>query len=275
MYLYLGDFKFTGEVFQPTTVPQLRSFEKMWFHKQEMIDWSNYLPAIITGGATFIAGIMVAIVGFIAYYKQKEYELCKQRYLEEGFDVVVSVAQQALSIYNHNWARIIEILKSFRDTSPEDFDLSELEKGFIDLSESRFPLIANYRVRSITQSDTIWNVFQLLVSFAQKGISISKKEIPLALRMKISTDKIQATKEEMFEDALNELQKLQDESYLYYEFLKECQKIIDLLETQKFSFKKIRKISKNPVVIEAISNLQNQFKDKLEVHDKGISTQLT
>ncbi len=141
---------------------------------QEMVDWSGYLPSIITGGATFIAGITVAIVGFIAYYKQKEYELCKQRYLEEGFYVVVSVAQQALSVYNHNWARIIEILKSFRDTPPEDFDLSELEKGFIDRSESRFPLIAHYRVRSITQSDTIWNVFQLLVSFAQKGISISK-----------------------------------------------------------------------------------------------------
>lgn len=244
-------------------------------YTQEMIDWSIYLPSIITGGATIIAGITVAIAGFLVYHKQKEYELCKQRYLEEGFDVVVSVAQQALSVYNHNWARIIEILKSFRDIPPGDFDLSELEKGFIDLSENRFPLIAHSRVRSITQSETIWNVFQLLVSFAQKGISISKKEIPSAIRIKINTDKIQATNEEMFENVLKELQELQEESYLYYEFFAESQKIIDLLETQKFSFKKIKKISKNPVVIEAISNLQNRFQDKLEIHGKNVVTQST
>lgn len=229
------------------------------------ISLTCYIPEIITGGATILAGVVISIIGVWGYYRQKEYDLIKQRYLEEGLDVITSTAQHVLNVFQHNWARVLEILKSFRDM-PEEFDISEFDKGFIDLTETRFPIIAQYRVGSVVKSQIIWNVFQLVISFAQNGISVIKNEIPQTIKLKITTDRIQASPEELVNEAMSHLKELNEESYLYYNFISELQKIIELIETQKFRMKKLQKIHNHEIVKTALNQLQTKFDDKLKPH---------
>lgn len=105
--------------------------------------------------------------GIWAFYRQREYELVQKRYLEEGLDVIISTAENALYTFHHNWARCLELLKSFRDLGtmkPEDLDV-----GFLQLPTDRFALTANYRVNQIVNSPTVWRVFQLVIEFAQSA----------------------------------------------------------------------------------------------------------
>ena len=102
--------------------------------------WTPYIPNLISGGATILAALIAVGAGIWAFYRQREHELVQKRYLEEGLDVIVSTAENALFIYHHNWARCLELLKSFRDVEamkPED-----LAVGFLQLPADRFALTA-------------------------------------------------------------------------------------------------------------------------------------
>ena len=146
--------------------------------------WTPYIPNLISGGATILAALIAVGAGIRAFYRQREYELVQKRYLEEGLDVIISTAENALFTYHHNWARCLELLKSFRDVKamkPEDLDV-----GFLQLPADRFALTANYRVNQIVDSGTVWRVFQLIISFAQNACSVARDEIPAALKMKLT-----------------------------------------------------------------------------------------
>jgi hypothetical protein len=87
---------------------------------------------IIKGIFTLVPVALGAWIGLRLYFRQKEYELIKQRYLEGAVDIVAAEVEQAFGTFSHNWARCLNIVKAFRDAQ-NDFDAKELEKGFLDL----------------------------------------------------------------------------------------------------------------------------------------------
>ena len=60
---------------------------------------------IIRGVVTLAAAGLASWVALTLYFRQKEYELIKQRYWEGGVDVVAAAVEQALGVVSHNWAR--------------------------------------------------------------------------------------------------------------------------------------------------------------------------
>jgi len=219
--------------------------------------WSQYTSDSIQGGATILAALVAVVAGVWGFFRQKEYELVQRRYLEEGLDVVISTTESALNTYYHNWARCLELLKSFRDL--ESIKPEDLDSGFLQLPPDRIALTANYRVNQIVNSPTVWRVFQLIVSFAQSGCSVTRDEIPLGLKVKLTTDHIAADRKEMVETAMNVLTELDEKSHRYHSFIGELQDISMLLEQKRFSFKGIRKLRKHPVVLAALKNLEEKF----------------
>jgi len=224
---------------------------------------TNYISDIISGISTILAVIIAAWFGLWIYYRQKEFELVKQRYLDEGFDKLVASAEHFLNIYYHNWARCLEILKSFKDLGIQ-YDPKELEKGFWEIEQPRFPFVTHQKVGNITKSKIIWEVYQLVISFAQKGSSIAKNEIPEAIRMTIKGGKSNAEVKRLFEEALDQLQKLDEEAREYHHFLSCLIRIVAYLERQKFSFKKIHELHKQNFINSTLSQLEKQFAGKLE-----------
>lgn len=220
---------------------------------------------LIVNAVTALAVAAIAVVGGIwAFYRQKEFELVQRRYLDEGVDVVGSAAEAALSCYHHNWARCLEALKLFRDsdlTKPE-----ELEGLFVPFPPVTFATAAHYRVRAIVNSDLVWETYQLVIAFAQTSNGIVAGEIPHALKAKLSTDQIEATREEIVAEAEKVLRDLDSKSHRYQVFIRELNRIAELLEGQKFSSKGIRRLHKSEVVRSALANLREGFKDKLDAH---------
>ncbi len=224
--------------------------------------WTQYVPNLISGGATILAALIAVGAGIWAFYRQREHELVQKRYLEEGLDVIVSTAENALFTYHHNWARCLELLKSFRDVEamkPEDLNV-----GFLQLPADRFALTANYRVNQIVDSGTIWRVFQLIIAFAQHACSITRDEIPAAMKLKLTTDQVQASRKEMVDAAMEVLQDLDKKSHHFYVFFGQMQDIAMLFEEQKFALKQIRALRKHPIVVGAIAKLEKEYADELK-----------
>src|SRR3954463_7558992 len=92
---------------------------------------------LIKGAFTLAAAALAAWVALSLYFRQKEYELIKQRYLEGAVDVVAADFEAALGVLSHNWARCLHVVKLYRDEE-EHLDLAELDKGFLDVDASSF-----------------------------------------------------------------------------------------------------------------------------------------
>ena len=99
---------------------------------------------VITIVAAGIGILFAAWLGSLTYFKQKEYELVKERYLEGAIDVVASEIDQTFEVSKHNWARCLNIMKAFRDEK-KAFDLKELSIGFRDM-ELALHQIAHHRI---------------------------------------------------------------------------------------------------------------------------------
>ncbi len=226
------------------------------------MSWTPYIPNLISAGATILAALIAVGAGIWAFYRQREHELVQKRYLEEGLDVIVSTAENALFTYHHNWARCLELLKSFRDVetmTPED-----LHAGFLQLPADRVALTANYRVNQIVDSGTIWQVFQLIIAFAQNGCTVARDEIPAALKLKLTSNNIQADRRMVVDEAMKVLEDLDKKSHHFYVFFGQMQDISMLFEEQKFALKHIRSLRKHPIVVGAIEKLKKEYASDLK-----------
>ena len=220
-----------------------------------------YIPNLVSGGATILAAIIAVAAGIWAFYRQREYELVQQRYLEEGLDVVIATAENALYTFHHNWARCLELLKSFRDV--EHMKAEDFDSGFLHLPTDRFALTANYRVNQIVDSPTVWRVFQLITAFSQTACSVARDEIPAALKIKLTTDEVKASRKVMVDEAMKLLEELDTKARHFYAFIGHMQDIAMLLEEQKFALKQIRTLRKHPAVIEALAKLEDRYANEL------------
>ena len=221
----------------------------------------EYLGDIITGASTVVAAIVAVSGAVLVFYRQKEHELVQKRYLDEGIDVVIAAAEQALNIYSHNWARCTEILKSFRDLPI--IKIEDLTSGFIPQAPDRFSLTAHYRLNVVVDSPVIWETFQLLLSFTQHASTVITEEIPLTLKAKLTTQVVTVTKQEVVDAAMQQLLKFDKESHRFNFVPGELHNIAKLLEEQRFRFKGIRKLHDHNVVRAVVAKLSEVFKDKL------------
>ena len=237
------------------------------------IDWISLLPPLIAGIAVVLTAVVAVLGGMLVYFRQKEFELVKQRYLDEGLDVLIGAAEEMLNIFHHNWARALEILKLFRD-SPT-FDPEELDRGFIDLPPSRWALTAHYRVNALVGDTSVWKVFQVLMAFCQHGSATAKFELPDGIRSvmtsgcgltraELTSNSVKASKAELVGKAFELLSILDKDAEKHHIFVEQMQRISSVLETRRFRFKAIRKFRKDDAVKQALAGIKAAFREELE-----------
>jgi len=216
---------------------------------------------IIKGLFTLAAVILGSFVALKVYFRQKEYELAKQRYLEGGVDVVAAELEHALGVVSHNYARCLNICKSFRDAG-EDFDIKELDRGFIELDSSHFQQIAHHRIHSLINSQLIWDIFQLSMAYATNANSQIVKEFPEAMRLRMITDRISVSQEEMADKMIVGLKNIHDNGFKFENLLRELHVLSLLLEAENLSLKDIAKFHQRAEVQQLIARLTEQFPEK-------------
>ncbi len=209
-----------------------------------------------------MAAIGAAWVGVRIFFRQKEYEIVKNRYLDCGVDLVVTELENNLGVLSHNWARCLNIVKSFRDTN-ELFDVSELDKGFLELDSSRFQVVANHRLNILVGSKIYWEVFQLAQAFISTSNSTITKEVTDTIRLKLTTDKVTKTTEELVDYSHKLLKEINEASHRYSSFQHKLLMIADVLEREKLSFNKVEKFRDKLEITEITRQLENEYAEKL------------
>lgn len=221
------------------------------------------IVATVQGLFTVFAALATAWFALFLFYKQREYEIAKQRYLDGGVDVVASEIENALGVFNHNWSRCLNIIKSFKD-GEEYFDLKELGKGFIEYESIYFHEVSNHRIQSLTESNVYWEVYQVFLAFCSNSMTIIQHEIPETIRIKLTTSDIKVETEELANKIFSKLEDIQNDSHKFSMFASELQLLAKILEKDKLSIKNIQEFKEKPEVKASIKRLEKYYEADLK-----------
>lgn len=218
---------------------------------------------LVKGAFTLGAVALGSVVALRVYFRQKEYDLTKQRYLEQGIDVVASELEVALGIVSHNYARSLQLCKFYRDSGPM-LDTKELERGFLELDSSKFHVIAHHRLSALLQNQVVWESFQSAMAHATTANSVITQEIPEAIRRHLKDPNRFNDRKKLSEDMVKFLQEKHDQGSKYENLIRELHALSLLLEAEPLSLKAIAKFSSTPEVRLLIGRLRNMFPAQIE-----------
>jgi len=221
--------------------------------------WENVATSVISGLFAVLAAYIAASFALSHYFRQKEYEIVKQRYLENGIDKIVSGLEINFNNLRHNWARSLFLVQQFRDYG-EHFDITELDKGFLEIYPADFERVANHRIEYLTKSEVIWLAFQLSLVFAKKSNDVITKELPKVMEIKNDIEE-EEERRAVAVSMYGELTKINDNIEKYELVIDKLMVISSALEREKLGFDNISRFSRLYVVREALEYIEKEFKE--------------
>lgn len=201
------------------------------------------------------------------YYRQKEYETTKQRYLEGCLDLIAGQLQATLGTVSHNYARCMGLCKAYRDYGI-NFDSTELSKGFRELDNSKFLQTEHYRLRTLIRSDIAWLFYQAALAYAASADATFSKEIPDALRILSKEPEGLQDRRADAEKMINDARALHDRSFVYATLQSELSALATILEREKLGKAEVQAFSVRPEVKKTVERLQQAY-DKLPEEGAG------
>jgi len=207
--------------------------------------------------ATLIVALLVAFFGLRTYFRQKEYEIVKQRYLEQSLDILCGDLEAVASAFSHNWARCLQIVKAYRDI-PTTLDVSETSRGFVSLDSTCFNRVAHHRLQLLVGSDVFWSVYQLALSRHTSLNSVVTEEIPNAIRAQLMDTSL-ANHKELVEAATDELEPMMKKSDNFAPLSQALYQVSAILERERLNFRKVRRFAKRKDVMRVIADLGSYY----------------
>lgn len=232
------------------------------------IDWVKLINESLRIVASLLAGLTLAYFGLRAYFRQKEYELVKQRYLDQCLDIVAGELEEITSVLLNNWSRSLELVKELRD-SPGNFDKSHLDQGFLPLRGSNFNHAAHHRLKALVQSQIIWNCYQLALSRHMTLNGVAAKEIPHAISEFIAGRLPSATPHEIAEAAFEQLEPMVNKSNEFALLQDAIQRIAGRFERSDLSFKDVESFAEQDSVRLIVKELEDHYGPMLKKTEEG------
>lgn len=222
------------------------------------IDWVKLINESLRIVASLLAGLVLAYCGLRIYFRQKEHELVKQRYLDQCLDVVAGELEEITSVLLNNWARSLELVKELRD-SPGNFERNHLDQGFLPLRGSNFNHAAHHRLKILIKSQIVWNCYQLALSRHMALNGVAAKEIPHALSEYISGRLPNASSEEIAEASFEQLQPMVNKSNEFVLLQDAIQRIAEHFERSRLSFKDVERFAELDSVRLIVKELEDHY----------------
>lgn len=234
-----------------------------------MTEWltSNVVPlapilAVVIGPSV---ALFIFFLGRSAYYCQKEFELVRDRYLNEGLDQLVTRADYALQVFNHNWAHSLNIIKTVRGLK-RDANIDVFLQDLVPPDAAMLELSVNRKVRELLQSEVTYDVHQLLASFVHNSFLKMRDDLGNAIRLYIEDSpefQGKLSPKAIEDQYLPVLFKLSAESNKYYFFVKQIQELANLLQKKKFGFKAVSEFGQKAEVKNIINNLETYYAEQI------------
>jgi hypothetical protein len=213
-------------------------------------------------GAAFIAYLL----GLRAYHLQREYELVRRRYLDEGLDAFAADVEHALGVFKNNWQHSLTILKHYREMD-RAMRKELLDTGFLDVEMSQFRVRPNYRVATLVGDRVFWNLQQLLFAFAGTTTAFFKEDLCGAVRYAVNGGQLKAPKQEMIDEYIKVAEKNLETSNRYHMLLAEVQAITAEFERERFTLATVQQFKERKAVKDSVNRLKEAFADKLEKYE--------
>ncbi|WP_309387017.1 hypothetical protein [Cerasicoccus frondis] len=214
----------------------------------------------LTACLAIMIPLVTAALGYRHYLIQREHEIVRKRYLDEGLDLTIAHIEQTLSVYRYNWVLAISLIKQFRDIRV-GFDQKRLS-GFLPVDHSNLNITATHRLRQLVGDDIPWKLLQSVIAFVDGANTFFNHDLAVAIRT-ISKDEVEisSTEEEIAQAFIDKIKDLESESYKHYLFLSRLLDISSILEREKFTFVSIGKFKRRPEVMEIINSMKVDPKD--------------
>jgi hypothetical protein len=224
---------------------------------------------LIKGVFTLAAVALGAAIGFFVYFQQKEYELTKQRYLEQALDVVASAVESLLGTVSHNYARTLQICRQYREKGA-GIDLAELSRGFLDLDTSSFHQIAHYRVGSLLNDQVVWNTFQRVMVYASSTNNLLTEEIPEAIRKLSAMPDGVRDRQADAEGMARDVREKHDEQFKFSDFTHALHVLSLHLEQSRLNRKAIATFAAQGNVRDVVQKLRAVYPEESEQMDQSL-----
>lgn len=237
------------------------------------ITFANFLTSYVAPLIPIIVALAVYFFGKSAYFRQKEYELITKRYLEEGVDAISKDVDRSLASFRHNWWLSTVVLKHFRELGKDI--RPELLDPYIIPDTSLFELWRDYRLIELFRDDICFKVHQSLDAFVRTSYAFFQDDLGSMVRLSVkSGNEIEVTasleqREQIVDRYFIEVEKLNQKAKRYYALLVELQNVSSLIQTERFSFKKLKKLYARSEIKRAIRVLKDLFPD-LESEETSI-----
>lgn len=214
---------------------------------------------VVRGVFTLLAVIIGSTIALRGYFRQKEYELTKQRYLEEGIDLVEASLKDAIGVLSHNYARSLELCRAFKNLGAK-ISVAELDKGYIALSAEKFQQIAHTRVSTLTGTALIWEIYQEALADIEHANSVISHEIPNSIRVSLEKGEALYNHNNSADLMAKTAREQHDVQFRYQNFFIELHRLGVILERVKMSLKFVAKFQNKKDVQEILEKLRSEFK---------------
>ena len=209
-----------------------------------------------------VGASLAALFGIWVFFRQKEYELVRKRYLEDGIDKIVDQIAKALHLYQQNWGRCFLILKTYRDYK-DDTPKDLYSKPFPAVDSNAFLSTNHFLLQQLIRDTVFSDTHQLLLVFLHDAGNIFENNLCAAIRTQIEGGKSHSIKPEQrlewIETCVKCLQALDEEVQPYWVMLRKLHDISFVLERQRFTFKKLERFHKNKTVLSCIKEVREIF----------------
>lgn len=217
-------------------------------------------------GSTILASIIVPWIGLLIYFRQKEYELVRKRYLEDGIDILIQQVEAALTTFQDNYTHSMLVLKTYRELKA-DTPSHLYEIGFQGLDDITMVPTRNYLLKELIGDDVFYDAHQLMTVFVHDANNYFINGLCSTIRIKIKGGeklKITATEEQIVETYLRKSIEYNDEAKKYWILLGNLQNIAFAFEKQRFTFKTIKGFHKNKSVKKSVATVKKAFEDEFK-----------
>jgi hypothetical protein len=226
----------------------------------------EFLKDIGAGLAPLGAAFVAYLLGLRAYYLQREYELVRRRYLDEGLDAFAADVEHALGVFKNNWQHSLTILKHYREMD-RAMRKELLDSGFLDVQMSQFRVRPNYRVGTLVGDRVFWNVQQLLFAFVGTTTAFFKEDLCGAVRHAVNGGELKAPKQKMIDEYVKVCEDHLETGNRYHILLAEIQAVTAEFEKERLPLAKVQEFKERKAVKDSVNRIKKAFADKLEKYE--------
>lgn len=195
----------------------------------------DFLKALVPVVSVIVAAIFARSV----YFRQKEYELVRERYLHKGVDQLCANVEYALGTVRHNYARLLQAGKFLRDADEAAAIAVLRENSPHRVDPAKIDLTAGYRLNVLARESAYGRAHGELFALANKADNALVNGFDVFLR-RVSESKLPEDKRSVeIEKVLDRARAVHAETHRFVALVYRLQDLGRVLERKKLSFAKI------------------------------------